>query len=535
MASTTPSHKASHRVAFHSTIPCCPMGPMWMLSKVQATPSSNRTSSKAPWPLCSRLAFRSGLRPSPPNPNRFRRATALMGTASRNTSTRSSVEGETMARLDETHDPKRQSWVTSANGHTDFPIQNLPVGIFSPPGSVEKRGGIAIGDMILDLAAAAEAGLFSGAARDAAEAASSGSLNDVFALGAAPRLALRTRVSEILDAKGSDRQRIEGASGRVLHRTADCVLHLPARIGDYTDFYVGIHHATNVGKLFRPDNPLLPNYKHVPIGYHGRSSSIVPSGTPVRHPSGQLKDPQSPAPTFGPSRRLDYELELGVWIGPGNAHGEHIPIKEAEQHIAGFCLLNDWSARDIQSWEYQPLGPFLSKNFETTISSWVITPEALAPFRRPQDPRSEGDPPPLPHLWGDRDQREGALDLELEVFLVTPGLREKDLPAHRVALSSTRYMYWTVAQLIAHHTSNGCPLQPGDLFGSGTISAPDATGFGSLLEITLGGQHPIRLESGEDRRFLEDGDEIILRARSPRVREFVQIGFGECRGRIRAI
>jgi len=439
-----------------------------------------------------------------------------------------------MARLDETHDPKRKSWLSSANGHTEFPIQNLPVGIFSPPGGGEKRGGIAIGDMILDLGVAAEAGVFAGAARDAAEATSSGSLNKLFALGAAARQALRARASELLDAKGPHRKRIEEISNRLLHRAADCTLHLPARIGDYTDFYVGIHHATNVGKVFRPDHPLLPNYKHVPIGYHGRSSSIVPSGTSVRHPSGQLKDLQSPAPTFGPSQRLDCELELGVWIGTGNALGEPIPIAEADRHVAGFCLLNDWSARDIQGWEYQPLGPFLSKNFATTISSWVITPEALAPFRKPQDPRPEGDPRPLPYLWDDQDQREGALDLDLEVFLVTPGLREKDLPAHRVALSSTRYMYWTVAQLIAHHTSNGCPLQPGDLFGSGTISAPDATGFGSLLEITLGGQHPIRLESGEDRRFLEDGDEIILRAHTPSVGEFAQIGFGECRGSITA-
>jgi len=238
---------------------------------------------------------------------------------------------------------------------------------------------------------------------------------------------------------------------------------------------------------------------------------------------------------FGPSRRLDYELELGVWIGPGNALGEPIPISEAEQHIAGFCLLNDWSARDIQSWEYQPLGPFLSKNFGTTISPWVIAPEALAPFRKPQDPRSEDDPRPLPYLWDDRDQREGALDLDLEVLLVTPRLKEKGLPPHRVALSSTRYMYWTVAQLITHHASNGCPLQPGDLFGSGTISAPEATGFGSLLETTRGGQHPIRLPSGGERRFLEDGDEIILRAHTPRAREFAQIGFGECRGRIRPV
>jgi fumarylacetoacetase len=440
-----------------------------------------------------------------------------------------------MPRLDETHDPKRQSWVTSANGHPDFPIQNLPVGIFSPPGHAERRGGIAIGDVILDLAAAAEAELFAGAARDAAEATSLGSLNNLFALGETPRQALRIRLSDLLDAKGPDRKRVEEISRRLLHRAEDCVLHLPARVGDYTDFYVGIHHATNVGKIFRPDNPLLPNYKHVPIGYHGRASSIVPSGTPVRRPSGQLKGADATTPSFGPSRRLDYELELGIWIGHGNALGEPIPIGEADRHVAGLCLLNDWSARDIQSWEYQPLGPFLSKNFATTISPWVITPEALAPFRTPQDPRPEGDPRPLSYLWDDRDQREGALDLELEVLLVTASLREKGLSPHRVAISSTRHMYWTVAQLVTHHTSNGCNLEPGDLFGSGTISAPEAIGFGSLLETTRGGQEPIRLESGEERRFLEDGDEVILRAHARQPQKFIPIGFGECRGRIGAI
>lgn len=439
-----------------------------------------------------------------------------------------------MMRLDETHDPARTSWISSANGHADFPIQNLPVGVFSPPGSTEKRGGIAIGDMILDLASAADADLFAGAARDAAEAAASGSLNAFFSLGEKARQALRTRTFQLLDAKGIGSQRIEGIRDRLLHRAANCVLHLPARIGDYTDFYVGIHHATNVGKVFRPDNPLLPNYKHVPIGYHGRSSSIVPSGATVRHPSGQLKNADSAGPIFGPSRRLDYELELGIWIGPGNDLGDPIPISEADSHLAGFCLLNDWSARDIQSWEYQPLGPFLSKNFATTISPWVVTPEALAPFRTAQHPRPEGDPRPLPYLWDDRDQREGALDLDLEVVLMTAGLREKGLPPHRIARSSTRHMYWTVAQLIAHHTSNGCNLRPGDLFGSGTISAPEAAGFGSLLELTRAGQDPLHLESGEERRFLEDGDELILSARTPPSQQFAQIGFGECRGRVGA-
>ncbi|MBL28020.1 MAG: fumarylacetoacetase [Rhodospirillaceae bacterium] len=437
-----------------------------------------------------------------------------------------------MTELNQTHDPKRRSWVASANGHSDFPIQNLPIGVFSPPGSTERRGGVAIGDMVLDLAAAAEAGLFAAAARDAAEAPAAGSLNGFFALGPEPRRALRLRLAEILDADGHDGRRAEAIAGHLLHRGADCTLHLPARVGDYTDFYVGIHHATNVGKVFRPDNPLLPNYKHVPIGYHGRASSIVPSGTAVRRPSGQTKAPDADDPTFGPCRRLDYELELGIWIGDGNDLGDPIPIAEADRHIAGFCLLNDWSARDIQGWEYQPLGPFLAKNFASTVSPWVVTPEALAPFRRAQAPRPDGDPKPLPYLWDDRDQREGALDLELEVLLLTPGLTEKGLPPHRVALSSTRYMYWTVAQLVAHHSANGCNLQPGDLFGSGTISAPEATGFGSLLESTRGGQAPIRLASGEERRFLEDGDEVILRARTPESGTAARIGFGACRGRI---
>jgi fumarylacetoacetase len=438
-----------------------------------------------------------------------------------------------MPQRDQTHDPKRTSWVNSANGHKDFPIQNLPLGVFSLSGSSEQRVGIAIGDMILDLAAVVEAGLMEGSARDAAEATSSGSLNKLFALGPKARQALRSRLSELLHAKGADRPRIEAISG-VLHRAADAVMHLPAHIGDYTDFYVGVHHATNIGKVFRPDNPLLSNYKHVPIGYHGRSSSIVPSGTTIRHPSGQLKEPDSSAPTFGPSRRLDYELELGVWIGTGNDLGDPIPISEAGSHVAGFCLLNDWSARDIQSWEYQPLGPFLSKNFASTISPWVITPEALVPFRTAQNPRPDGDPRPLPYLWDERDQREGGIELELEVFLITSGLREKGLPPHRIALSSTRHMYWTVAQLIAHHTSNGCNLRPGDLFGSGTISAPEASGVGSLLEATRGGQNPIRLESGEQRRFLEDGDELVLYARTPPAPNTVQIGFGECRGKVSA-
>ncbi|WP_262029049.1 fumarylacetoacetase [Microvirga sp. Mcv34] len=428
-----------------------------------------------------------------------------------------------MIVLDQTHDPKRQSFVLSANGHPDFPIQNLPLGVFSP-GDSAPRGGVAIGDRILDLPAALAAGLFTGEAAKAAEAASGSALNRFLALGAGARQALRTRLSELLAQGSPEQDKVEAC----LHDAAECTMHLPARIGDYTDFYVGIHHATNVGKQFRPDNPLLPNYKYVPIGYHGRASSIRPSGVPVRRPRGQAKPADAAAPGFGPSQRLDYELELGVWVGPGNDLGEPIRIDEAPRHVGGYCLLNDWSARDIQAWEYQPLGPFLAKNFASTISAWIVTPEALAPFRMPQPQRPEGDPAPLPYLTDDTDRKEGAFDLELEVLLHTPGLREKGLPPHRLALSNARHMYWTVAQMITHHTSNGCNLQPGDLIGTGTISGPDRESCGSILETTLGGKDPVVLASGEERRFLEDGDEVILRARGRREGS-APIGFGECR------
>ncbi|MFC7737057.1 fumarylacetoacetase [Roseomonas sp. GCM10028921] len=420
---------------------------------------------------------------------------------------------------DATHDPALRSWVSSANGHGEFPIQNLPLGVFAPPGGA-ARVGVAIGDMILDLAAAP-------VAEDVREAAAGSSLNALFALGAAPRRELRARLSALL-AEGSGRR---AALERHLHRAADCALHLPARIGDYTDFYVGIHHATNIGKVFRPDNPLLPNYKHVPIGYHGRASSVRVSGTPVRRPKGQIKAPDAEAPRYAPCERLDYELELGVWIGPGSALGDTIPVGQAEAHVAGYCLLNDWSARDIQAWEYQPLGPFLAKNFGSTVSPWVVTPEALEPFRIAQPARPEGDPAPLPYLMDEADQSRGAFDLSLEVLILTPAMREKGMPAHRLSLSNARHMYWTVAQMVAHHSSNGCDFNPGDLLGSGTISAPDETGFGSLLETTRGGKEPVRLPSGETRRFLEDGDEIILRAHAAREGS-VPIGFGDCRATI---
>jgi fumarylacetoacetase len=428
-----------------------------------------------------------------------------------------------MTRLDQTHDATLRSWVKGANGHPDFPIQNLPLGVFSPEGGA-PRAGVAIGDHILDLTALLATGLLQGEAARAAEAAGDGALNALLALGAGPRRALRARLSELLREGAPERDRVAA----LLHEAAACTLHLPARIGDYTDFYVGIHHAENIGKQFRPDNPLLPNYKHVPIGYHGRASSIRPSGIPVRRPRGQSKAPDAGVPSFGPSTRLDLELELGVWIGPGNDLGTPIPIGEAQDHVAGYCLLNDWSARDIQAWEYQPLGPFLSKNFASTISPWIVTPEALSPFRIAQSPRSEGDPQPLSYLLDEADQSGGAFDLRLDVLLSTPGLREAGLLPHRISASNARHMYWTVAQMVAHHTSGGCNLQPGDLFGTGTISGPDRDACGSLVEATLGGREPLRLASGEERRFLEDGDEIILRARG--IREgFAQIGFGECR------
>jgi fumarylacetoacetase len=432
--------------------------------------------------------------------------------------------------IDETHSPGRRSWVASANGHLDFPIQNLPLGVFTPPGG-GARGGVAIGDEILDLAAGLELGLFEGVAAQAAQAASGATLNPLFALGRDGRLALRRRLGEILDADGADRARIEAERSRLLHGSADCRLELPATIGDYTDFFAGIHHATNAGKLFRPDNPLLPNYKYVPIGYHGRASSIRASGANVRRPHGQRKPASETVPSFGPSRNLDYELELGVWIGPGNELGTPISVADAASHVAGFCLLNDWSARDIQAWEYQPLGPFLGKSFCTTISPWVITPEALAPFRTAQAARPVGDPAPLPYLFDAADQETGALAIDLEVFLLTDGLQSKGLPEYRLSSGSARHLYWTVAQLVAHHASGGCNLQPGDLFGTGTISGPEDVGLGSLLEISAGGRRPVELASGESRRFLEDGDTVIMRARCQR-EGFATIGFGECRGTV---
>lgn len=421
-----------------------------------------------------------------------------------------------------------RSWVASANDHPDFPLQNLPLGVFSRPG-FGKRGGVAIGDSILDLQTALEASLFNGAARVAVEAASQGQLNDFFALGGSSRQALRHELLHLLDEKNLQRERLQAMGERLLVPMADCKMHMPAQVGDYTDFYVGIHHAMNVGKLFRPDNPLLPNYKYVPIAYHGRASTLGVSGMPVKRPSGQTLKPGAEVPDFGPSKRLDYELEVGVWIGQGNEAGEPVAIGRAGEHIAGFCLLNDWSARDLQAWEYQPLGPFLSKSFATSISPWVVTAEALAPFRVAQPARPEGDPPPMAYLFDEQDQAGGGLDIELEVLLLTARMKEQGIAPHRLSLSNTLNMYWTVAQMVAHHSVNGCKLQAGDLFGTGTLSGPQPGQLGSLLEMTEGGKRAVELPNGETRTFLEAGDEVILKARCRKDGE-VSIGFGECRG-----
>ena len=388
----------------------------------------------------------------------------------------------------------------------------------------EPRGGVRIGDRVVDLSRLCASGLLEADALVAGHAASGPALNPLLALGARPRRALRRRLSELLS-----EPRHQAAVEPTLVDVAQCRMHLPATIGDYTDFYVGIHHATNIGRLLRPENPLLPNYKHVPIGYHGRASSVRVSGEPVPRPSGQTKAPDADAPVVGPSRRLDYELELGVWIGPGNDLGAPVPIAEAGDQIAGLCLLNDWSARDLQAWEYQPLGPFLAKNFLTSVSPWIVTAEALAPFRVPQPARPEGDPKPLPYLWDAVDQAHGAYALTLEVAIASARMRETGLPPHRLSRVAASNMYWTLAQLVAHHTCGGCNLRPGDLLGTGTISAPTDDGFGSLMEITRNGQAPITLPTGETRGFLEEGDEVIFTGRA-RADGFASIGFGECRG-----
>ncbi len=404
-----------------------------------------------------------------------------------------------------------KSWVDSANYNTDFPLENLPFGVFRT--GRRPHIGMAIGDRILDLEGCFEEGLVS------EEAAAAETLNPLMAKGREAARALRGRVQELLTNGAADRQRT--AKHLVARREAEMLL--PCTIGDYSDFYASIHHATNVGSMFRPDNPLLPNYKHIPIGYHGRASSILISGTSLQRPSGQTRDDEAQDPAFGPSRRLDYEMEVGVFIGRGNELGTPINIDEAESHVFGLCLVNDWSARDIQAWEYQPLGPFLAKSFATTISPWIVTLDALEPFRVPPSQRAEGDPPILSYLAQSGD---GGFDINVEVWLRSTKMSE---PV-RLSSGNLRDMYWTMGQLVAHHASNGCNLRPGDLLASGTVSGPTKESRGCLLELTWRGSEPITLPSGETRCFLEDGDEVILHAYCEQ--EGLRVGFGECRGTV---
>ena len=432
--------------------------------------------------------------------------------------------------LDETHDPKRKSWVASANGHTEFPLQNLPLAVFSTKGDT-PRGGVAIGTQVFDLKAACAAKLFSGEAEKAARAACGVTLNDLMALGAAPRAALRKQLSALLAEGTPDAARAQPLAAKLLHAVADCTLHLPAKIGAFTDFFAGITHAENGGKRRDANPPLSPNYKYVPVAYHSRASTVRPTGVAVRRPNGQRVLDGETLPTFGPCLKMDFELELGIWVGNGNAWGEPIPVNKAADHIYGYCMLNDWSARDIQRWESAPLGPFLSKNFGTTISPWIVTPEALAPFRIAQPARPQGDPKPLDYLWADSDQREGALNLEIEVLIHTEGMRAKGLPAQRISVSNTKHLYWTVAQMVAHHACGGCNLEPGDLFGSGTISGPTPENYGSIAELSFDGTRDLTLASGEIRRWVQDGDDIILRAYGRR-EGFAAIGFGDCCARM---
>jgi fumarylacetoacetase len=433
-----------------------------------------------------------------------------------------------VSKPDATHDPALRSWVASANlPNTDFPIQNLPFGRFVRAGSDEMpRLGVAIGDQILDLHLAAEQCPWADAIYPLLEPLAAGDLHAFMELGAPAWRAVRAALSGAL-AEGSE----QGPFLEMcLLPQAAAQMLLPCRIGDYTDFYTSIHHATTVGRQFRPDNPLLPNYKWVPIGYHGRSSSIDISGQALHRPLGQIKPAHAEEPALGPSRRLDFEVEIGAFVGRSNALGQAVPLGQAEQQLFGLVLFNDWSARDIQNWEYQPLGPFLSKNFGSTISPWIVTMDALAPFRRPFA-RPAGDPQPLPYLDSPANREAGAIGIELEAWLQTARMRAAEQAGDRLMHSNYADAYWTLAQLVAHHTVNGCNLQPGDLLGSGTLSGPAPGQGGSLLELSAGGREPLLLSNGEQRTFLQDGDTVILRGQC-RAEGARSIGFGECRGTV---
>jgi fumarylacetoacetase len=441
--------------------------------------------------------------------------------------------------INETHDPNLKSWVESANDpNTDFPIQNLPIGNFGTPGR-EKDGcvGVLIGDRMLDITSCADDNLFdwkefAGNARYESHMLQHDFFSlDILAINGADfwRI-LRGELIRLLRVDANEQ--VQKAAEKHLIALADVIPVMPVfNIGDYTDFYCSIYHATNVGSMFRPDNPLLPNYKYVPIGYHGRASSIVVSGTDIKRPHGQNRSDAEAPPVFIPCKNLDYEMEVGFFVGQGNELGTSIPIGEAEQHIFGLCLVNDWSARDIQAWEYQPLGPFLAKNFATTISPFVVTMEALAPFRTKAFERDEGDPAPLDYLADDNNEKFGGIDINLEVFIQTEKMRVENIEPFMLSRSNMKDLYWTIGQMLTHHASGGCNLQTGDLIATGTISGKEKSERGSMLELSWRGTEPIELPSGEQRRFLEDGDEIIMKGYCER-EGFRRIGFGECRGRI---
>ncbi|WNZ48394.1 fumarylacetoacetase [Leptolyngbya boryana CZ1] len=428
--------------------------------------------------------------------------------------------------IDFTHDPNLRSWVHSANqADTDFPIQNLPFGIFQAQNRSETPHiGVAIGDQILDLMACQKLGRLEELPEALQAACCASTLNSLMAMGKPASLRLRHHLSQLLRVG-------QAPDSRILVSMSDAQLLLPATIGDYTDFYASIFHATNVGKLFRPDNPLLPNYKYVPIAYHGRASSIVPTGTSIKRPHGQQKPANRSTPTFAPTQMLDYELEVGCFVGKGNDLGDTISIDQAEDHLFGLCLVNDWSARDIQAWEYQPLGPFLSKSFATTLSPWVVTMEALAPFRGAAFTRSVDDPPILPYLMSSSNQSTGGISIKLEVMLSSAKMRQENIASLRLSQSNFQHMYWTVAQMLTHHASNGCNLRPGDLFASGTISGNETGTQGCLLELTQRGTQPITLPTGEVRSFLVEGDEVTLQGYCEE-KGYVKIGMGQCQGRI---
>jgi fumarylacetoacetase len=431
-----------------------------------------------------------------------------------------------------TCDPALHSWVKSAEAAgTDFPIQNLPYGVARIPGEATPRVVTAIGDRALNLHALAQAGVLAGLDDTVLAACRHITLNPLMALPRATLRTLRERLSALLEEARVETMRHRAILESALKPQNAVEMQVPATIGDYTDFYASIFHATNVGKLFRPDNPLLPNYKYVPIGYHGRASSILPNGTAIRRPRGQMAAAAGEAPTFGASRLLDYELEVGAFVARGNPLGEPVSIDEAREHLFGLCLLNDWSARDIQSWEYQPLGPFLAKNFATTVSPWVVTLDALEPFRAPAFARPAEDPAPLAYLSGGDDQRRGGFDVQLEVLLETPRMHQAGEAPFLLSRSNLHELYWTLGQMVAHHTSNGCNLQTGDLLATGTVSGAATTARGCLLEITARGAQPVVLRNGETRKFLEDGDTVILRGHCER-EGAARIGFGECRGTV---